>query len=177
VHDYSEVVFPADARNCTKCHEAGVKQGDAWLKPSRAACGACHDNVNFATGAARMLPGVVMKIMDVSGAAPGKPLTITFSVKDKAGKPIEPSQMARLSFRIAGPNNDYRAQISETALTARGSNAATPVSLQVMFHRIHTGKELSRPYKIGTASFNEVGYPGNLRMCSQCHLWPIQTAR
>jgi hypothetical protein len=93
VNDYSTVVFPADIRNCTFCHEGGAAkppasgqpgQGgitaasapsgsacgsvgnpgcnadlaafppahvDYWLThPSRAACGSCHDNVNFATG-------------------------------------------------------------------------------------------------------------------------------
>jgi OmcA/MtrC family decaheme c-type cytochrome len=56
VHDYSTVVFPADARNCQFCHEtpAGGQapaQLNAWMtRPNRAACGSCHDNVNFATG-------------------------------------------------------------------------------------------------------------------------------
>ncbi|MBI2060263.1 MAG: cytochrome c3 family protein [Nitrospirae bacterium] len=44
--DYTEVVFPADVRNCTKCH-----LDDSWkTKPSRLACGACHDHVDFSTG-------------------------------------------------------------------------------------------------------------------------------
>ncbi len=44
--NYSDVVFPADVRDCTKCH-----LDDAWKeKPSRLACGACHDTVDFATG-------------------------------------------------------------------------------------------------------------------------------
>ncbi len=54
LHDYSEVGFPAlgGAANCAACHEQGkgAAQQDAFLKPSRAACGACHDDVNFATG-------------------------------------------------------------------------------------------------------------------------------
>jgi OmcA/MtrC family decaheme c-type cytochrome len=50
--DFSGVVFPADPRNCTFCHEqkTGAAQATAYLQPSRAACGSCHDNVNFATG-------------------------------------------------------------------------------------------------------------------------------
>jgi OmcA/MtrC family decaheme c-type cytochrome len=51
--DWSTVVFPSDVRRCETCHEpnTGAAQADAWLKnPSRAACGSCHDNVNFATG-------------------------------------------------------------------------------------------------------------------------------
>ncbi len=61
VADYSTVVFPAnsianDKRgfNCQVCHVSNndtATQKDAWLtNPNRAACGACHDNVNFATG-------------------------------------------------------------------------------------------------------------------------------
>lgn len=51
VHDYSEVVMPSDARRCNVCHDGKAAQADKWLKPSRAACGACHDDVNFASGA------------------------------------------------------------------------------------------------------------------------------
>jgi OmcA/MtrC family decaheme c-type cytochrome len=52
VSDFSTVVFPADPRNCSFCHDqkSGAAQATAYLNPSRAACGACHDDVNFATG-------------------------------------------------------------------------------------------------------------------------------
>jgi len=54
VHDYSHVGYPQDVRNCESCHDpkAGATQQEAYLlRPSRAACGSCHDDVNFATGA------------------------------------------------------------------------------------------------------------------------------
>ncbi|NQU09333.1 hypothetical protein HQ590_00960 [bacterium] len=39
--DYSEVIFPQDIRNCTKCHAVS----SSWAaKPSRLACLACHDS-------------------------------------------------------------------------------------------------------------------------------------
>jgi OmcA/MtrC family decaheme c-type cytochrome len=53
VSDWSTVAFPADIRRCETCHEqtTGAKQASNYLtKPTRAACGSCHDNVNFATG-------------------------------------------------------------------------------------------------------------------------------
>ncbi len=52
VNDFSTVVFPADTRNCTFCHDqnSGAAQAKAFLNPTRDACGSCHDNVNFATG-------------------------------------------------------------------------------------------------------------------------------
>ena len=55
--DYSTVVFPADPgdpRRCEICHSqtTGAAQATAFLtNPTRAACGSCHDDVNFATGA------------------------------------------------------------------------------------------------------------------------------
>jgi OmcA/MtrC family decaheme c-type cytochrome len=52
--DWSTVVFPSDPRRCEACHEpnTGAAQADAWLKnPTRASCGACHDDVVFETGA------------------------------------------------------------------------------------------------------------------------------
>jgi len=54
VNDFSTVVDPADPRRCEVCHSqtTGAAQAKAFLtEPSRAACGACHDDVNFATGA------------------------------------------------------------------------------------------------------------------------------
>jgi len=54
--DYSKVVFPADPgdpRRCETCHQqtTGATQQTMFLtNPTRAACGSCHDDVNFATG-------------------------------------------------------------------------------------------------------------------------------
>lgn len=59
-HDYSHVKFPQDIRNCQNCHVGTgtnsdnypevllTNQGDNWNEfPSRAACGSCHDDVDF----------------------------------------------------------------------------------------------------------------------------------
>ena len=56
-NDFSTVAFPQDIRNCANCHEGRdpankPSQSDVWYtKPSRAACGACHDNIDWVTGA------------------------------------------------------------------------------------------------------------------------------
>jgi OmcA/MtrC family decaheme c-type cytochrome len=63
-NNYNGVTYPQDQANCTKCHDGSATathktpQGDNWMSvPSRAACGACHDGINFATGGGITLDG------------------------------------------------------------------------------------------------------------------------
>lgn len=49
-HDYSEVEFPQDIRNCETCHESSESTPDAgnWFsRPTIEACGSCHDGIDF----------------------------------------------------------------------------------------------------------------------------------
>jgi len=54
--DFSKVAYPADPgdpRRCETCHSqtTGAAQATAYLtNPTRAACGSCHNDVNFAAG-------------------------------------------------------------------------------------------------------------------------------
>lgn len=61
---YNEVTYPQPITNCVKCHDGSATavnktaQGDNWKNvPSRLACGACHDGINFATGGGTNLSG------------------------------------------------------------------------------------------------------------------------
>lgn len=50
--DFSEVVFPSfkeGSASCDSCH-SGAADGDVNTRPTREACGACHDSVDFAAG-------------------------------------------------------------------------------------------------------------------------------
>ena len=152
--DWSTVELPSDPRRCAECHESttGAAQANAWYtNPSRAACGSCHDNVNFATGLNHLnlpqvddnqcaschipkgeldldasiqgahtipnesatAPGIVINLMKVDNGAAGKLPTITFTLKDKAGKPIDPATLVtspnKISFVLTGPTTDYGA--------------------------------------------------------------------
>lgn len=50
-HDYSDIVFPQDARNCTTCHQesdATVPQASNWRQvQNRDSCGSCHDWIDW----------------------------------------------------------------------------------------------------------------------------------
>ncbi len=51
--DFSQVGFPSgidELKTCTVCHQQAPQAANFSTAPTRAACGACHDNINFATG-------------------------------------------------------------------------------------------------------------------------------
>ncbi len=45
-----EIGFPQDIRNCNACHKGATQAAQSLGRPTRTACGACHDYVDF-TGA------------------------------------------------------------------------------------------------------------------------------
>ncbi|HXI77161.1 MAG TPA: OmcA/MtrC family decaheme c-type cytochrome, partial [Steroidobacteraceae bacterium] len=55
LNNFNTVLFPQDTRNCQTCHVQGIATlpdaANYNTKPTIQACGACHDTVNFATGA------------------------------------------------------------------------------------------------------------------------------
>ncbi len=226
-----------------------------------------------------MLPGIVASITSVDNATPGSAPTVTFSVADKAGKPVDISKLTRIRVMLAGPNTDYQTgpggiraseDPSKTAGTngvykytmtnkipaaAKGSytvsieanntvklypgtreeTSATDAAAPVQFyfsvdsskvaprrvivttekcavchqdlkfvhggaraaaqecgichnptlvdgtskqsvnfawqiHSIHRGESLANPYTLGTTNYQEVRFPGDLRVCTTCHV-------
>jgi OmcA/MtrC family decaheme c-type cytochrome len=104
---------------CTQCHiPEGELEFDASIKGA-------HTIPTFS----KELAGVNFKLLGVENNAPGKKLTVLFSIAENSGKPILPSKMTRLSLVLAGPNTDYVAlpvgYISETATTAQCNSDAT----------------------------------------------------
>ena len=316
--DFSTLAFPQDTRNCTVCHTSGQPQSDNWkTNPNRAACGACHDNVNFATGENHVglpvfsdnecknchtptaefdfdasipgahvvpnnsasLPGLVTKVLKVDNTTPGSAPTVTFSVMDKAGNPVDISKISQIRVVLAGANTDYQTgpggiRVTEDPSKTPGSNgvyaytmtnkipaaaagsytvsiqarntvvllpgtakqtsatdAANPVEYYFsvdrsavaprrvvvatekcaachsdlkfihggtrnstqecvlchnpslvdgtskqsvnfawQIHSIHRGENLANPYTLGTTNYQEVRFPGDLRVCTTCHV-------
>lgn len=47
--DFSQVAYPWDMRDCTKCHDG--EQGDRWItRPAQKPCTSCHDRTYFGEG-------------------------------------------------------------------------------------------------------------------------------
>jgi OmcA/MtrC family decaheme c-type cytochrome len=51
LHDYSNVNFPKEVDDCQACHKGGGSEVENWSDiPTRAACGSCHDEIDWTTG-------------------------------------------------------------------------------------------------------------------------------
>jgi len=101
--DYSEIVFTQDLRNCQTCHQESdedTPQASNWRTTvNRDACGACHDNVNFDTGANH---GGVAATDDQCGSCHGPNSTINNGKPAPAGRARRPDRRSRREVQIRG---------------------------------------------------------------------------
>jgi OmcA/MtrC family decaheme c-type cytochrome len=74
------------------------------------------------------------------------------------------------SFHSNGRNQIVCMICHNPGHTSNGTTPATPISFQIMVHRIHTGENLLAPYMLGGTNFQEVRYPGDRRDCVACHV-------
>jgi OmcA/MtrC family decaheme c-type cytochrome len=56
--DFSDITWPQDVRNCTTCHSNAPNADNYKTNPSRAACGSCHDQIDWTTGKSTVKGGV-----------------------------------------------------------------------------------------------------------------------
>ena len=124
VHDYSKIGFSAygGVANCMSCHEQGkgAAQENAWLTPSRRACGSCHDNVNFASGQghATGLPQVSDNQCSNCHTPEGE-LEFDASVKGAHTVPIFSRDLPGLVFEINGVTNTAPGQQPTVTFTLK----------------------------------------------------------
>lgn len=132
VVDFSDVTFPQDIRNCANCHEgtnaaAKPAQATAWLtNPSRAACGSCHDDINWTTGANH--PGGAQA--DDAACAkchvPDSGLEFDASVKGAHMLPADSSQLKGIKASIVSVTNAVPGK-NATVVFKLTNNDGTPI--------------------------------------------------
>src|SRR6185437_14684568 len=102
-NDWSTVELPSDPRRCEMCHQqtTGAAQATAYLTtPSRAACGACHDDVNFATGTNHPGGPQVTDNLCSTCHIPQGELEFDASIKGAHTIPDQSTQIGGINFAI-----------------------------------------------------------------------------
>jgi OmcA/MtrC family decaheme c-type cytochrome len=163
---FNHVGYPQDSRNCQNCHSAATPeqaattpQGDNWkTAPSRLACGACHDGINFDTGL-----GVTLKDaaagLTVSTGFNGKahPANATDAGCTNAGchgveNGVNKIDLAHIPVTPPSPNN---------ALLLGGTNANTNaawIASGASANRLPTGA-IKVTYEVSSVSRNASKQP------------------
>lgn len=103
VHDFSDVVFPQAIRNCTKCHRNADQADNYKNRPSIEACGACHDDLNFATGEKH--PGGVRTNEQCTFCHEPDGDEFDLSVAGAHTIPEKSKQLTKLEFEIVSVSN------------------------------------------------------------------------
>jgi OmcA/MtrC family decaheme c-type cytochrome len=130
--DYSTVVFPADPRRCEKCHDqkSGAVQATNYLtKPSRAVCGSCHDDVNFATGANHPGGPQISDNQCATCHMPQGELEFDASIKGAHTIPMDSTTLGGVQITLTSITNGGAGQKPVVAFTMKdGSGAVLPLS-------------------------------------------------
>lgn len=135
--DFSDVAFPADPgdpRRCETCHSqtAGAAHATAYLtNPSRAACGACHDDVNFATGANHPGGSQLDDTQCATCHIPQGEIDFDASIKGSHVAPTASSLLSGLVVNITNVANGTAGSAPVVSFNVKDS-AANPVPLSAL---------------------------------------------
>jgi OmcA/MtrC family decaheme c-type cytochrome len=131
VLDWSTVVHPSDARRCESCHEQnrGATQAANYLtKPTRASCGSCHDDVNFATGEHHAGGPQISDNQCATCHLPQGELEFDASIKGAHVVPVDSTMLSGLNADIVRVENGTAGQKPIVTFTLKDTKGA-PVPL------------------------------------------------
>lgn len=159
VHDYSHVTYPQDIRNCDNCH-VGTQannvpaQNDVWLThPSRRACGACHDDINWVTGENHAAGAQADDSACASCHIPDSGNEFDASIKGAHTIPLKSKQLKGLKTQIVSVTNVKAGEKPVIGIKVTdNSGAAVDGSKLNTFSPIHAG-----PTSSYTTYFRETG--------------------
>ncbi len=132
--DFSDIAFPQEIRNCTKCHDGtsgaanATTEGDNWKTGlSMAACGSCHDNIDFSQDGSLTYTTtpVASRTAHSGGVMTDNSQCITCHVSGKIGRSVEEDHNITNGQFIAKVERDkFKFNILKICGTAVASNPA-----------------------------------------------------
>jgi OmcA/MtrC family decaheme c-type cytochrome len=122
--DWSTVAYPADVRRCETCHDpkTATQANNYLTNPTAEACGACHDNVNFASGVNHAGGPQPNNAQCAMCHNPQGELEFDASIKGAHTIPTESSYLTGLAVTIAKVTNTAAGQKPTVAFTIKDKN-------------------------------------------------------
>lgn len=157
---------------CTSCHD-NVNPNTGENHPGGArkdgSCSTCHPAEGSpldasVTGAhtiveqSNLVRGLLFGIVKVENAGAGLGPTVTFTVTDRAGNPIDPKDMAYLALTLAGPTSEYLNRWTEVVAstqfnTPSAARAADGGAFEYTF-KARLPADAQGTYAVGMEGFN-----------------------
>jgi OmcA/MtrC family decaheme c-type cytochrome len=163
VNDFSTVAFPQNILNCQNCHEgtnpnAKPVQSTVYLtNPSRAACGSCHDNINWTTGANHPAGAQADDSACASCHVPDSGQEFDASIKGAHVVPEKSKQLKGLSYTIVSATNLAAGKKPTVVFSIKNADgSAVDGSKLATFAPIFAG-----PTSSYTTFFRESGVPSS----------------
>jgi OmcA/MtrC family decaheme c-type cytochrome len=104
--DWSTIALPQDIRNCTICHDPKAAEADIWYtRPNRTACGSCHDDINWTTGANHPAGPMADDTACAKCHVPASGQEFDASIQGAHTNPLKSKQLKGLSFQIVSVTN------------------------------------------------------------------------
>jgi OmcA/MtrC family decaheme c-type cytochrome len=173
VNDYSTVVDPADVRRCEVCHaqDTGAAQVNAYLtRPSRVACGSCHDDVNFATGANHAGGPQISDNQCGTCHAPQGELEFDASIKGAHVVPEDSSSLKGLVLDIVKVENGVAGRQPMVTFTVKDkSGAGVPLSQLENVSLVMAGPTSDYGYTSFGPDVTSPGYVSESAIGAQCN--------
>ena len=115
---------------------------------------------------------------ETSATDAAMPVQFYFSVD---GSKVAPRRVVVTTEKCAACHHDLgfvhggnRAAVQECVIchnpTLVDGTSKQSVNLAWQIHSIHRGENLTNPYVLGTTNYQEVRFPGDLRVCTACHV-------
>ena len=162
VNDYSTVVHPSDPRRCEVCHDqnSGATQATAYLtRPSRVACGSCHDDVNFATGDNHAAGPQISDNQCATCHIPEGELPFDASIRGSHLVPEDSTTLKGLAFQIQRIENGAAGQKPRVTFTIKDkAGAAVPLSSLNNVSLVMSGPTTDYGYTSFGSDVTTVGY-------------------
>lgn len=117
--DFSTVVFPDDVRNCVHCHKNATQGTNFLTKPTRASCGSCHDDLDFASGKNHPGGPQVSDNLCADCHIPQGELEFDASILGAHTIPVFSSQLPRTTFSIVKVENTAPGQKPRVTFTVK----------------------------------------------------------
>ena len=110
----------------------------------------------------KKLPGLQMQITGVTNTNPGDHPTVSFTLQDKAGNPVDATKLTSLGFVLAGPTTDYTfpggVPATENALaTVKPSGAGFTYTFTAAIPQGATGT-----FAVGAQGYRQINLAGSL---------------